>query len=159
MPDDFVDLLLGGPFVLRARPDPVPGDLRLAWGIALVILILESSRGKKASLQKLHFLAHSARTPSSRTKVLDVFSGSARPADLVIRVEPWVNRALSFAKGMGLVDLISGKSAHLSKQGLELAKKLAEAPALEQEKRFLSALKSLATEAAIEKIMCMETLI
>jgi hypothetical protein len=68
------DLLLDGPFELSARPEPIPGDLRLAWGIALVILILGRSRAKRASLQKLHFMAHSSprlrqsRTPSlSRT--------------------------------------------------------------------------------------------
>ena len=69
------DLLLDGPFELSARPEPLPGDLRLAWGMALVILILGRSRGKRASLQKLHFMAHSARTRATREQTIHLFAG------------------------------------------------------------------------------------
>ena len=69
MPPDFLGTLLDGPFELTSRPEPVPGDLRMAWGMALIILILGRSRGKRASLQKLHFMAHSARTKESREEV------------------------------------------------------------------------------------------
>jgi hypothetical protein len=31
--------LLDGPYELSARPEPLPGDLRLAWGIAVLIVI------------------------------------------------------------------------------------------------------------------------
>lgn len=50
MPPSFLDTLLDGPFELTPRPEPVAGDLRMSWGIALVILILGRSRGKRASL-------------------------------------------------------------------------------------------------------------
>ncbi|WP_245419805.1 hypothetical protein [Phyllobacterium salinisoli] len=38
--------ILGGSFTYTARPDPVPGDLRMSWGIAVLILALFYSRGK-----------------------------------------------------------------------------------------------------------------
>ena len=101
MPPDFLGTLLDGPFELTSRPEPVPGDLRMAWGIALIILILGRSRGKRASLQKLHFMAHSARTKESREEVRRVFTGDRGPADLVVRVEPWLNRAIAFATAAG----------------------------------------------------------
>src|ERR1043166_4577806 len=117
MPASLIDALLDGPFALTPRPEPVPGDLRRAWGIALLILILGSSRGKRASLQKLHFLSHSARMRQTRREVQEVFSGERPPADLVVRVEPWLNRALAFAKGSNLIELEKGKSAKLTDAG------------------------------------------
>jgi hypothetical protein len=65
MPSSLRDLLLDGPFELLARPEPLPGDLRLAWGLALVLLILGRSRGKRASLQKLHFMAPNGKPGST----------------------------------------------------------------------------------------------
>src|SRR5215469_6065148 len=99
------DLLLDGPFELSARPEPLPGDLRLAWGIALVILILGRSRAKRASLQKLHFMAHSARTRATRDQAERLFAGTLTSADMVVRVEPWLNRAIAFATAARLVSL------------------------------------------------------
>jgi len=76
-----------------------------------------------------------------------------------VRVEPWVNRALAFAKSMGLLTLVNGKSAQLTPEGLRLCDDLMGAPVLEEEKNFLATMKPLATERAIEKIMRMETLV
>ena len=70
MTNNLLDALLDGPFALTSRPEPVPGDLRLGWGIALVVLLLGKSRAKRASLQKLHLLAHSIRTRQARTEAL-----------------------------------------------------------------------------------------
>jgi hypothetical protein len=157
MPAKFLDTLLDGPFALTPRPEPVPGDLRRAWGIALIILILGRSRGKRASLQKLHFLGHSARTRQTRHEAQQVFVGERRTSDFVVRVEPWLNRALAFAKGAGLVELEKGKTARLTESGIDVCKTLYEQTSLcSEEKAFLENVGSKATEAAIEKIMRME---
>ncbi len=157
MSANFLDVLLDGPFALTPRPEPVPGDLRRAWGIALVILILGKSRGRRASLQKLHFLAHSARTRQTRDEVQQVFAGERRPSDLLVRVEPWLNRALAFAKGAGLVELEKGRSAKLTDAGVQACEILKAQPSMcAEEKAFLEAIGAKATEAAIEKIMRME---
>lgn len=157
MPANFLDILLDGPFALTPRPEPVPGDLRRAWGIALIILILGKSRGKRASLQKLHFLGHSARLRQTRREVQEVFAGERRPSDLIVRVEPWLNRALAFAKGAGLIELEKGKSAKLTEVGLRACEILNEQPHMcAEEKEFLEAVGPKATETAIEKIMRME---
>ncbi len=157
MPASFLDVLLDGPFALTPRPEPVPGDLRRAWGIALLILIFGKSRGKRASLQKLHFLGHSARTRQTRLEVQEVFKGERRPSDLVVRVEPGLNRALAFAKGAGLIELEKGKSAKLTGAGHQACEILNEQTGMcAEEKTFLEAVGPKATEAAIEKIMRME---
>ncbi len=154
---NLLDTLLDGPYKLTPRPEPVSGDLRLAWGITLVLLILGNSRGKTASLQKLHFLAHSVRTKQTRLEAMQVFSGELPPAELLIRVEPWLNRAISFAKADGLVELKKGKSAKLTIRGMQALETIFESDDLMSEERvFLRAMRDKATENAIEKIMKME---
>ena len=160
MPPDFLDTLLDGPFELTSRPEPVPGDLRMAWGIALVILILARSRGKRASLQKLHFMAYSARTKESREEVRRVFTGDRSPADLVVRVEPWLNRAIAFATAAGLITLEHGRSLKLTDDGLKTLERISSAESvMTAERTFLDVISPRATEAAVEKVMRMERLL
>jgi hypothetical protein len=126
-------------------------------GISLVVLILGKSRGKRASLQKLHLLAHSTRTQQTRLEAREVFSQQRPPSDFVVRVEPWLNRALAFARGGGLIDLEKGKSAKLTSRGLEVWEALYQHPTMcAEEKAFLEEVSAKATEAAVEKIMRME---
>jgi hypothetical protein len=157
MPNSLLDIIIDGPFALTPRPEPVPGDLRLRWGIMLVVLMLGKCRGKRASLQKLHFLAHSIRTRRTRTQAGQVFAGTIKPSDILVRVEPWLNRALAFAKGAGLVGMEGGKSARLTERGLGALKALYDDNhVLVEEKEFLEVIGSKATESSVEKIMRME---
>ena len=158
MSPSLIDILLDGPFELTPRPEPVPGDLRLAWGIAIVVLMLGRSRAKRASLQKLHFLAHSVRTRQTRIEAQRVFDGALQPADFLVRVEPWINRAIAFARGAGLIELEGGKSAKLTQQrGLEMLAVLSsDETVLAEEKAFIEAVGPRATEGAVEKIVRME---
>jgi 3-deoxy-D-arabino-heptulosonate 7-phosphate (DAHP) synthase len=76
---------------------------------------------------------------------------------LVVRVEPWLNRALAFAKGAGLIELEKGKSAKLTAAGLTACEVLYKQSSMcAEEKAFLEAVGARATEAAVEKIMRME---
>jgi hypothetical protein len=160
MQRSLLDALLDGPFELASRPEPVPGDLRLAWGIALVILILGRSRGKRASLQKLHFMAHSTRTRQARAESMSVFEGKVAPATFVVRVEPWLNRALAFARASGLVTIERGSHAQLTDQGISALDEISQVDSvLSEERAFLDAFGLRATEAAIQKIMRMERLL
>jgi hypothetical protein len=154
------DLLLDGPFELSARPEPIPGDLRLAWGIALVVLILGRSRAKRASLQKLHFMAHSARTRTTRDQAQRLFDGTLNTADMIVHVEPWLNRALAFARAAHLVSLEHGGPARLTDSGIQTFEQISSAESLlVEEKVFLDDIAKQATEGAIEKIMRMEQLL
>lgn len=79
------------PFVFKRRPAPVPGDLRPAWRIALILLILFQSRQKKASLRKLHVISWAARSPINRAALIR-YSKNDIPKDQIIpRVEPSLN--------------------------------------------------------------------
>jgi hypothetical protein len=160
MPASFLDAVLDGPFKLTPRPEPVAGDLRMAWGIALVVLMLGRSRGKRASLQKLHFLAYAARTRIAREEAERVLTGAIRPKDFIFRVEPWLNRAVAFARGAGLIEVEAGKRFKLTKPGIEILEAVSEAKfVLEEEKAFLDAVGSRATEGALEKILRVEPML
>jgi hypothetical protein len=157
MVPSLLDSLLDGPFELTLQPGPVPGDLRPAWGIALILLILGRSRGRRASLQKLHFLAHSVRTRETRQEAQGVFEGALRPADFVVRVEPWLNRAIAFAKAAGLIELERGRSVKLTEDGIETLNAVRTIEtALAEEKAFIDAFGPLTTEGLVDKIMRME---
>lgn len=158
MSDSLLNALLDGPFALSRRPIPMPGDLRRTWGIPLVVLILGKSRGKRASIQKLHFLAHSIRTEAARTEVQMVFEGTLKPSDIYVRFEPWLNRAIAFAKGAGLLEMEGGKGAQLTALGLKLFDALyTDNEVFSEEKEFLEIVSVKATERNIEKIMRMES--
>src|SRR6266545_4066670 len=79
--------LLSGPFSYNARPEPVAGDLRMSWGIAILLLSLLISRGKKGSFQKLQFLAHAVRIAEGREDVRALLKGRLRASDISVRVE------------------------------------------------------------------------
>ena len=49
-------------FSFRRRPTPVPADLRIAWRVSLILLMLLASRSNRASLAKLHILNDAIRS-------------------------------------------------------------------------------------------------
>lgn len=147
--------LYSGDFTVTERPSPVAGDLRIAWGQSLLLLLLAASRAKKASLQKVHFLAHLSRTHASRQFTRDVLNRRKEPKDLSIRVEPWVNRAVAFAIANKFVST-NGKLLQLTDHGKQAAAALLREGVMAEESDFLQAVGKIATEQVIEHIMKME---
>jgi len=148
------DEILDGPFQLTPRPEPIPGDLRRAWGITLILLMLYYSYGKRGSLKKLHFLAYATRTAQNRDLVRGVFDGLRVEDELMVRIEPWVNRALAFARGAALLHMEKGKSAQLTAKGaLVVVAVLEDNTILTEERTFLEKHSRLATEDAVTRLM------
>ena len=145
-----------GDYTVTERPNPVPGDLRIAWGQSLLLLVLASSRSQKCSLQKMHFLAHLSRTAGSRQQARDVLARVIEPNALSVRVEPWVNRAVAFAKATGLVTVAGGNSVGLTEAGRLAAAALRKAGVSVEEAEFLDQVGKITTEKVVEHIMKME---
>jgi hypothetical protein len=151
---------LTGPFSFNARPEPVAGDLRMSWGIAILLLSLSSSRGKKGSFQKLQFLAHAVRIAEGREDVRALLQGKLRPSDISVRVEPWLNRAVSFAHALKLVSVDKGRSVSLTDKGIEMANVIAREPdVLSEERAFLFEVAPKLTDRLLTKIWRMEDLL
>lgn len=141
------------PFTFKERRSPLAGDLRPAWRISLVLLMLLHSRGKKATLQKLHVLNSACRSAEARRAYLAYIAGTARKEEIVPRVEPSLNRALNLARGEGLVELENGKNIQLTTTGLTIARQIDAAhDCLDIEKVFLKQVGSKTTEGKVEDL-------
>ncbi|ACB95789.1 hypothetical protein Bind_2169 [Beijerinckia indica subsp. indica ATCC 9039] len=158
-PESSLKTILSGPFSFTARPEPVAGDLRMSWGIAILLLSLRSSRGKKGSFQKLQFLAHAVRIAEGRDDVRALLRGDLRPSDISVRVEPWLNRAVAFAHALKLVSVDRGKSISLTDKGATVANAIAsDKGVLSEERTFLFEVAPKLTEVLVTKIWRMEDL-
>lgn len=98
----FKKALEGATFSFSHRPEPIAGDLRMSWGISIVLLALFNCRGKKSSFPKLQLLAHSVRSEKSREDMRALLQGRLRVTDISVRVEPWLNRAVNYAHGLSV---------------------------------------------------------
>ena len=155
--NSFKQAIQGAQFSFTSRPEPVAGDLRMSWGIGILLLGLFFSRGKKGSFQRLQFLAHTVRTREGRDDVHAVLRGDLRTSEISVRVEPWLNRAVALAHGLGLVDVTKGKSVALTSKGREVAGALdADKNVFVEERAFLAEVAKKLTEDQVSKIWRME---
>ncbi|MFZ5704786.1 MAG: hypothetical protein ACOY5R_05925 [Pseudomonadota bacterium] len=156
----FLQALQGANFSFTRRPEPIAGDLRMSWGIGVVLLSLLNSNGKKCSFLKLQFLAHSIRNESSREQVRCVLRGELHTSHIQVRVEPWLNRAVAIAHGLKLVTVARGKSVALTALGKEAAAAIdADRSVLIEERAFLVTVAKRLTEQLLGRIWRMEDLI
>jgi hypothetical protein len=132
----------------------------MSWGIAILLLSLLNSRGKKGSFQKLQFLAHAVRIAEGRDDVRALLLGKLRPSDISVRVEPWLNRAVNLAYALKLVAIDKGKNVSLTDKGLQIANEITKSPdTLLEERAFLAEIAPKLTENLLTKVWRMEDLL
>lgn len=141
------------PFSFRERPLPVPGDLRIGWRLALLLLMLGHSRSKRASIAKLHVLNNAVRFGRTKSELESLIAGQGHLWLWPIRVEPAFGRALDFLIGESLAKWTetSGRSAlQLTDRGIAAWKVLEKQDDIMVEERALleSSAKQL-TESAV----------
>jgi len=141
-------------FRFHHGPTSVPGDLRIAWRLAVVVLVLAYSRGQKASLAKLHLLNDALRSADSAQRLADVLARRRPFSDWTIRVEPALGRAIDMARGEGLITARSGRVYQLAGKGQQAAEFLKhQEGVLTAERSFLSLHGSEVTEAFTNEIV------
>lgn len=133
------DPILDAAFRLQSRPAPIAGDLRISYGVALVVLVLGACRAKRASLPKLHLLAHAARTKRGRSDLMEYVESPYKNTPPAIRYEPWLNRALAYAAALGFVTRVNGKTAALSPTGEDFLATLRQGDAVMKEEQVFAA--------------------
>lgn len=152
--------ILGGAFTYTARPDPMPGDLRMSWGIAVLVLALFYSRAKKSNFQKLQFMAHAVRLPEGREEVRGLLSGEYKPTEVSVRVEPSLNRAVSMAHALKLVKIEKGISVSLTDTGERMAAAIVKSDdTLREEASFLRDVAPKMTDALMKRVWRLEDLL
>ena len=138
-------------FLFRRRPVAIPGDLRPGWRIGLLVLLLNNCcRAGRTSLTRLHVLSWGIRTNESRRALRAALSRTFSPSSLVVRFEPFLNRAVDFAIGEGLVRRSGGNKIELTPNGRKLAEELASIEtAYVVERQFIEEIQLNVTEALV----------
>lgn len=144
------------PFSFRRRPIPVPGDLRISWRVALILIMLGHSRSNRASLAKLHVLNDAIRSGQHQgLRAVDSGSGLTLPWNL--RVEPAFARAIDFVVGEKLAawTKASRRSAlQLTSTGVESFRAVSSLEdALVSEKTIVAEHARTITESQIAKLI------
>lgn len=151
------DISLQGTFTFRRKPKPIPGDLRISWRMSLTLLMLLTSRGKKASLAKLNLLNDALRSEKSKEKLITILSDQLPLISWQMRIEPAFARNLDLLVGQGLAEwgISSGRaSILLTASGIEAANVIMkDHEVLIQEKEFFNSHSKKITETFVNLIL------
>jgi hypothetical protein len=143
---------LNVPFDFAERPTPLSADMRPAWRISVLMLILRKCWGNRASSRQLHVLNWAIRTDDSR-KFLDVMNGVLPPDRATVRFEPSLQRALAFAAAEKLCSRV-GDRIQLAARGEEFAQAIiADTTVLLEEKEFLQKIRGKITQLRVDAML------
>lgn len=141
----------------RQRPKAVSGDMRIGWRLSIMLLMLYYSRGKKASLAKLHMLNDAMRVNKSREHLDRLLATDQGFYSWSIRVEPAFARALDFLVSEGLANwgVANDRTiVKLTKAGISAAKALSESQEVfVNEKEYLKVVAKKLTEHLVVSVL------
>jgi hypothetical protein len=136
-------------FTFTRRPEPVPGEFRPRWKVAVVLLALHyCGRGQsgKTSISKLKVLSWATRDSESQKALVRYLDNAPQPDDILLRHEPALVRALNLSAGLGFI-LRSGESITLTDAGKALVKAIiSDVTLMGDEKNFLLVVEKRLTE-------------
>lgn len=140
--------------VFRRRPLSLPEDLRPAWRIGLLVLLLSTCcRSGKSSRARIHVLSWGIRTKKSQLDLVAAISGDLNPSNLLVRFDPFLDRALDFAIGEDLIQLVGGKSVALTSTGKQLAEEIRQSDTVfAAEKVFIDSIGQKVTEEIVKQM-------
>lgn len=143
-------------FSFQRRPTPVPGDLRIAWRVALILVMLGCSRSNRASLAKLHILNDAVRS-DQHDQLKAALGGTHRDLPWSFRVEPAFARAIDFVVGEKLATWtkVTGRAAlQLTTVGMKAAEAvMGIEDALVTERAIVSGLAKAITETTVATLL------
>ena len=142
------------PVVFRQRPISVPGDLRPAWRICVIVLLLQKCcRQGRSSTRRLHVLSWAVRDVEVGRALVRAIGGEVPPDTVLVRIEPALNRAVDFAIGEGLIRRQSSDRVELTADGKELAETIMkDTVVLGTEKAFAESIRFNVTEDFVKKM-------
>jgi hypothetical protein len=151
---DLLDEELDVPVVFRRRPVDIPGDMRPAWRIAFVALMLsQCCRGGQSSIRRLHVFNWCNRTTESRNLLRRAVGELVKPGAVLIRIEPSLARAIDFAVGTGVLERESKDRVKLTPEGRRFANEIMDDESiLSREKEWALALGQSVTEGFVDSM-------
>lgn len=143
-------------FSFVVRPKPVSGDMRIAWRLAVTLLILFHSRSKKASLAKLNLMNDAIRSENSRSRLVQLLANEIPLRDWRIRVEPAFSRNLDYLVGEGFAEWIVASSraaVQLTAKGIKASEEvLSSTDVLVIEKEFIKSVSNSVSEKFVKQV-------
>ncbi len=141
--------------VFDAKPDAVPYNYRISYKVTQLCLIMNiCGRANVCSLVKLHMISFALISRSNMKKLID-FSNDLEDAPIV-RFDPSVNRALTYAIAYGLVERQPNAKYKLTDKGQKLAEQIKTVDDLMViEKNDLNNLSKRLTETKVDEIVNM----
>lgn len=142
------------PVIFRQRPLSVPGDLRPAWRISVIVLILRKCclQGR-SSLRRLHVLSWAVRDTQVADALVRAIGGEVPPDTVLVRIEPALNRAVDFAIGEELIRRQRSDRVELTADGKDFAEAiLKDTVVLGYEKQFAERVRFTVTEDFVKRM-------
>lgn len=115
--------LLYGDIIFDAKPDAVPYNYRISYKVSQLCLIMNiCGRGASCSLIKLHMISFALLSPQNMDKLIS-FSDRINES-VIVRFDPAVNRALTYAVAYGFVVQQPNGKYKLTDQGKNFAERI-----------------------------------
>ncbi|PZV10280.1 MAG: hypothetical protein DCF32_00230 [Leptolyngbya sp.] len=155
--DELIDLF-DIPFAFRGQPTPLQPQLRIIWGLSILVLILSiCSRSNRSSIPRLHVLNWALRSSQNRERLISLLEDNSSPLGILVRYEPGFNRAIEYAIAESIVEPM-GSSQNLRIQLLEKGKQFAQeisdlSDCLEEEKIFLRERGAAVNETFVKNLL------
>lgn len=109
--------------VFNAKPDAVPYNYRISYKVTQLCLIMRiCGRGDVCSLIKLHMISFALISKFNMTKLIEFTEGTGNVP--IVRFDPSVNRALTYARAYGLIEQQQNAKYKLTDRGQRLAEQI-----------------------------------
>ena len=143
---------LQGDIIFDAKPDAVPYNYRISYKVSQLCLIMYiCGWGTSCSLIKLHMISCALLSRKNMAKLID-FSDKTNES-VVVRFDPAVNRALTYAVAYGFIVQQPNGNYKLTDQGKNFAERMKLAGDLMvTEIRELTYLSKRLTESRIKEL-------
>ena len=106
--------------VFDAKPDAVPYNYRISYKVSQLCLIMRiCGRGDVCSLIKLHMISFALISQDNMRILLEFTEGTGTAP--IVRFDPSVNRALTYAIAYGLIEQQQTAKYKLTERGRQLA--------------------------------------
>ena len=152
---DTLEPLLRTSVSFSTRPNPIPGDLRPLWRIALLLAAFRACRGESATPQQLHALDWGARNESAGEALLAFLDGTSggHLYQPIVRIDPAVTRAINFGIASGLMERDGAIRLHATTPGKQFLQEIEDSgDILVRERNFLSSLPKKLSQAHIDRL-------
>lgn len=109
--------------VFDAKPDAVPYNYRISYKVTQLCIIMRlCGRGDICSLIKLHMISYALISHDIMKKLVEFAEGTGNPP--LVRFDPAVNRALTYAIAYGLIEQQQTAKYKLTDRGRQLAEQI-----------------------------------